>query len=45
MKIVYCKEILNIISAYTPQVGIEESIKKKFWGDLGDQYGAKHNNE
>lgn len=37
MKIVYDKEILNIISAYAPQVRIPESIKRKYWKDLDDK--------
>ena len=35
-KIVYDKEIFNLISAYTPYGSIEESIKSKFWEDLND---------
>lgn len=43
MKIIYVKEILNIISAYTPQVGIEESIKKILRESRW--YGAKYTSE
>ena len=26
--------VLNVISAYTSQVGLDESAKKQFWEDL-----------
>lgn len=35
-KFVHGKKILDVISAYAPQVGIEESLKKKFWEDLDE---------
>jgi hypothetical protein len=28
--------ILNIISAYTPQVGLSDDVKRQFWEDLED---------
>lgn len=30
VKIIYSKDILNVISAYAPQVRIEKSIKREF---------------
>ena len=26
--------VLNVISAYAPQVGLDESAKRQFWEDL-----------
>jgi hypothetical protein len=28
--------ILNVISAYTPQVGLNDDVKRRFWEDLED---------
>ncbi|KAM2034227.1 hypothetical protein ACFX16_037464 [Malus domestica] len=36
IKIVIGQEIINVISAYEPQVGLDTSLKEKFWEDLGD---------
>ena len=36
IKIVIGKEFINVISAYAPQVGLNTSVKEKFWEDLGD---------
>ncbi|TQD70292.1 hypothetical protein C1H46_044169 [Malus baccata] len=36
IKIVIGQEIINVISAYAPQVGLDTSSKEKFWEDLGD---------
>lgn len=33
--------LLNIISAYAPQVGLEESQNKGFWQDMNDIPGSK----
>ncbi|WP_288831208.1 hypothetical protein [uncultured Paraburkholderia sp.] len=34
LKIIIGNETINIISAYAPQIGLDESIKIKFWEDL-----------
>ena len=34
VKLVLGDLILNVISAYAPQVGINESVKRQFLGDL-----------
>ena len=36
IKIVIEQELINVISAYAPQVGLDTSVKEKFWEDLGD---------
>ncbi|XP_050141126.1 uncharacterized protein LOC126617112 [Malus sylvestris] len=36
IKIVIGQELINVISAYAPQVGLDTSSKEKFWEDLGD---------
>ncbi|KAM1176204.1 hypothetical protein ACFX19_029118 [Malus domestica] len=36
IKIVIGQELINVISAYAPQVGLDMSSKEKFWEDLGD---------
>jgi hypothetical protein len=28
--------VLNVISAYAPQVGLSEAVKRQFWEDLED---------
>ncbi|KAM1611225.1 hypothetical protein TB2_000020 [Malus domestica] len=36
IKIVIGQELINVISAYAPQVGLDTSSKEKFWENLGD---------
>ncbi|KAM2016499.1 hypothetical protein ACFX16_046908 [Malus domestica] len=36
IKIVIGQELINVISAYAPQVRLDTSLKEKFWEDLGD---------
>ncbi|KAM0995557.1 hypothetical protein ACFX13_005723 [Malus domestica] len=36
IKIVIGQELINVISAYAPQVGLDTSSNEKFWEDLGD---------
>ena len=36
IKIVIGQELINVISAYAPQVGLDTSLKEKFREDLGD---------
>ena len=37
--------VLNVISAYTPQVGLDESAKRQFWEDLDGLIRAVPNSE
>ncbi|KAK9119344.1 hypothetical protein Scep_017437 [Stephania cephalantha] len=34
IKLIIGDEKINILSAYTPQVGLSENIKRKFWDDM-----------
>ena len=34
VKLVISDMVLNVISAYAPQVGLDESVKRQFWEDL-----------
>ena len=34
IKLVLEKEIINIISAYAPQIGLDETTKKQFWENM-----------
>ena len=36
VKLVIGDIVLNVISAYAPQVGLDESAKRQFWEDLDD---------
>ena len=36
IKIVIGQELINVISAYAPQEGLDMSLNDKFWEDLGD---------
>ena len=36
VKIVVREDIISIISAYGPQVGLDEEVKREFWDNLGD---------
>ena len=45
VKLVLGDVVLNIISAYAPQVGLSESEKRKFWEDLDDMVRAVPTNE
>jgi len=40
VKLVVGDLVLNVISAYAPQVGHDESAKRQFWDDLDDMVGA-----
>ena len=39
-RIVVGEEVISIISAYWPQVGLDEQVKRKFWDNLGDLIGT-----
>jgi hypothetical protein len=45
VKLVLGNVVLNIISAYAPQVSLSESEKRKFWEDLDDFVRAAPTNE
>ena len=34
--IVVGEEVISIISAYEPQVGLDEEVKREFWDNLCD---------
>ncbi|KAL4181484.1 hypothetical protein AMTRI_Chr12g237520 [Amborella trichopoda] len=34
IELVLGEEIINIISAYTPQIGLDDRIKRQFWEDI-----------
>ena len=36
VKIVVGEEVVSIISAYAPQVGLDDQVKREFWDNLGD---------
>ncbi|XP_057535467.1 uncharacterized protein LOC130813643 [Amaranthus tricolor] len=36
VRIVVGEEIISIVSAYGPQVGLDEQVKCDFWDNLGD---------
>ena len=36
VKLVVDSEILNIVSVYSPQIGLDEDIKRLFWEDLDE---------
>ena len=36
VSIVVGEEIISIVGAYRPQVGLDEQVKCKFWDNLGD---------
>jgi exonuclease III len=36
IKLIFGDLVLNVISAYTPQVGLSDDVKRRFWEDLED---------
>jgi hypothetical protein len=36
MKLIFRDLVLNVISAYAPQVGLSDDVKRRFWEDLED---------
>ncbi|GKG25939.1 craniofacial development protein 2-like protein, partial [Tanacetum coccineum] len=36
LSVVIERETVNVISAYAPQVGLSDAIKKNFWDDLDE---------
>eukprot|EP00262_Sarcandra_glabra_P012088 TRINITY_DN3039_c0_g2_i3.p1 TRINITY_DN3039_c0_g2~~TRINITY_DN3039_c0_g2_i3.p1 ORF type:complete len:402 (+),score=55.32 TRINITY_DN3039_c0_g2_i3:275-1480(+) len=45
VKIILDKEILNIISAYAPQVGLRENVKQEFWQSMDELVQGIPNSE
>ncbi|XP_021768527.1 craniofacial development protein 2-like [Chenopodium quinoa] len=42
VKLICGKEIVNVISAYAPQVGLDAEEKRQFWEDLDDVVQGVH---
>jgi hypothetical protein len=36
IKLIFGDLVLNVISAYAPQVGLSDDVKRRFWEDLED---------
>jgi hypothetical protein len=36
IKLIFRDLVLNVISAYAPQVGLSDDVKRRFWEDLED---------
>jgi hypothetical protein len=36
IKLVFGDLVLNVISAYAPQLGLSDDVKRRFWEDLED---------
>jgi exonuclease III len=36
IKLIFEDLVLNVISAYAPQVGLRDDVKRRFWKDLED---------
>ena len=36
IKLVVGRHVVNVISAYAPQVGLDEEVKRLFWEDLDE---------
>ena len=36
VKLILGRKIFNIISAYAPHIGLDESSKRQFWEDLDE---------
>ena len=45
VKLIVGDMVLNVISTYAPQVGIDESAKRQFWEDLDDLIRAVPSSE
>ena len=37
VRIVVGEEVISIVSAYSPQVGLDKQVKREFWDNLGNQ--------
>jgi RNA recognition motif. (a.k.a. RRM, RBD, or RNP domain) len=45
VKQIVCDLILNVISIYTSQIGLSDTVKRQFWKDLDDMVGGVPGNE
>jgi hypothetical protein len=45
IKLIFEDLVLNVISAYAPQVGLSDDVKRRFWKDLEDIVREVPNNE
>jgi exonuclease III len=45
IKLIFGDLVLNVISAYAPQVGLSDDVKRQFWEDLEDMVRGVSSNE
>jgi hypothetical protein len=45
IKLIFGNLVLNAISAYAPQVGLSDDVKRRFWKDLDDMVREVPSNE
>jgi exonuclease III len=45
IKLIFGDLVLNVISAYAPQVGLSDDVKRRFWKDLEDMIRGVPSNE
>jgi exonuclease III len=45
IKLIFGDLVLNVISAYAPQVGLSDDVKRRFWEDLEDMVRGVSNSE
>jgi hypothetical protein len=45
IKLVFGDLVLNVISAYAPQIGLSDDVKRRFWEDLEDMVREVPNSE
>jgi hypothetical protein len=45
IKLIFGDLVLNVNSAYAPQVGLSDDIKRRFWEDLEDMVRGVSNSE
>jgi exonuclease III len=45
IKLLFGDLVLNVISAYAPQVGLSDDVKRRFWEDLEDMVRRVSNSE
>jgi hypothetical protein len=45
IKLIFGDLVLNVISAYAPQVGLSDDVKRRFWEDLEDMVRGVHSSE
>jgi hypothetical protein len=45
IKLIFGDLVLNVISAYAPQVGLSDDVKRQFWKDLEDMIRRVSNSE